>query len=243
MAKRTSQCEAHHRRLRSLVDSRRDRGRPPRPAARARLPRAALRRNGRFRPDVAPLARGRWRRAAGVPGLRRARAAARGHAPRGARPGDLPAPCRPREPRAGCAGPDGIRPRRGRARRADRADALARRRRAVRLRDVARRDVLGARDAHGGADLEPPQPVRRRRRRGRRAVAAGPGARRRARRARGDPRSRPRLAGDVRRDHRARRRCSGDLHPRRVPLGQRSPTQSDRRPAARPRRQQEGSSA
>ena len=38
-------------------------------------------------------------------------------------------------------------------------------------------------------------------------------------------------------------RCSGDLHPRRVPLGQRSPTQSDRRPAARPRREREGSSA
>ena len=72
-------------------------------------------------------------------------------------------------------GADAGRSRRGRARRADRADARPRRSRAVRLRDRDGRPLLGAGPADGRADLEPAQPVRRRRGRRRRA-SPGSGA-------------------------------------------------------------------
>ena len=140
--------------------------------------------SGSFAADVAAAARGRRRRPPGLPGLRRARAPAGGHPARGARPGDLPPAGRAREPRPRAPGSIGCRPRRGRARRSDRADALARGGRAVRLRALAGGDVLGARDADGRPDLESAKPVRRRRRRRRWALAARPRARRRARRAR-----------------------------------------------------------
>ena len=67
-------------------------------------------------------------------------------------------------------------------------------------------------------------------------VTPRPGARRRALPARGDRRPGPRIAGHLRRDHRPRRRRACDLHARRVPVGQRPPSQPHRRPATRPRR-------
>ena len=135
-----------------LVHSPRDCGRPPRPAARARLPRAPLRRARVVRAHLAAAARGRRRRPPGLPRLRRARAPAGRHATRGARPGDLPPAGRAREPRPPAAGSVRRRPRRRRTGRADRADAVARGGGAVRLRALARRDVLGARHEDGGAD-------------------------------------------------------------------------------------------
>ena len=132
-----------------------------------------------------PLLEAGERRAPGLPRLRRPRAPARGLAAGGAAAGDG-APARaPREPRPPRRRALARRPRRGRARRADRADARARGRRAVRLRGRDRRSLLGARAADGRTDLEPAQPVRRRRRGRGRALAARPnaaGALRRARR-------------------------------------------------------------
>ena len=115
--------------------------------------------------------------------------------------------------------PLGGRPRRGARARPARADALARGHGAARLRPRPDRRLLLARRAHGVADLEPPQPVRRRRRRGAggRPQPHRPRARRSHGRAADRVRSRARQRGHVRRGARAHRRSPGARQPRALP--------------------------
>ena len=144
----------------------------------------------------------RGRRPSGLPDLRRARAAARGNPPRGARPGNLVPPSRARERRSGVA----VRTRSD----LDRVESGERIGLMLALEGVepfgyelGGRPVLGARVEDRRADVEPAEPLRRRHSGRRRPFAARPLTVTRARGAPGRARSCARIADALRRVPRA----------------------------------------